>query len=200
MTDPDEFARALSSLAAALTSLSVTWAVGGPLASAAYGEPRATNDIDVIALLDERTARELAKALEPNFYTDSDVAVAAARTRGSFNIIDNRSFIKIDVFVPATGPMGTGQLSRRRILESVGGVSAVPVLGPEDVVLQKLRWFDLGGGVSERQWRDILSVLRGVGDDLDHAYLDGVASQSGLQTLLNRARLGAAEAAAKGPP
>jgi hypothetical protein len=188
MTDAGELGSVLAALAAALEALSVTWAIGGSLASAAHGEPRATNDIDVIAILDERTVAGLIKLLANDFYADPVTALEAVRSRGSFNLIDSRSFIKVDVFIPARGPLGTGQLDRRQTLEILPGVRALPILGPEDTVLQKLRWFRLGGEVSERQWRDIVSVLRTTGALLDDAYLGGVAHAAGLSSLLDRAR------------
>jgi hypothetical protein len=101
MTDPEEIARALRALAKAFDALAVRWAIGGSLASSAHGEPRATNDVDVIALLSEEAARTFVASLGADFYADSDVAADAARRRSCFNVIDNRSFIKIDVFVPA---------------------------------------------------------------------------------------------------
>lgn len=188
MTDPDEMKLAVAALAAALDAMAVVWAVGGSIASAAYGEPRATNDIDVVALLSEPQARELVERLGDDFYADADAAADAARRRGSFNVIDKRSFIKLDVFVPASGALGAGQLDRRVRLDVFPGTAPIPTLGPEDVVLQKLRWYQLGGGVSDRQWRDIVSVLRGMRGDLDEEYLDAVAAGGGLGQLLVRAR------------
>jgi hypothetical protein len=188
MTDPGELARTLDAIATALDALGITWAIGGSLASSAHGEPRATNDVDVIALLDEPAARKLGTLLGPDFYIDDDVARAAVRARSSFNVIDKRSFIKIDIFVPAAGPLGTGQLARARRLDVLPGIAALPVLGPEDVVLQKLRWYSVGGEVSDRQWRDIVAVLRQCAAELDHAYLDSVAGASNLAVLLERAR------------
>lgn len=188
MTDPGEIGRALVALARAFDALSVRWAIGGSIASAAHGEPRSTNDVDVIALLTEATARKLVELLGADFYADADAAADAARRRSSFNVIENRSFIKIDVFVPAPGPLGAGQLDRLQMLEIVPGVGELPILGPEDVILQKLRWYSLGGGVSDRQWRDIVSVLRITGDAMDLKYLDGVALDEGLAALLARAR------------
>ncbi|HMR10313.1 MAG TPA: hypothetical protein PKA88_31265 [Polyangiaceae bacterium] len=168
MTDPDELAQALLTLAAAFEAMGVTWAIGGSLASAAHGEPRSTNDVDVIARLDEKSARLLTERLQPTFYADESSAVEAVRGRGSFNVIDNRSILKIDIFVPADGPLGVGQLDRRRLLELFTGVPAFPVLGPEDTVLQKLRWYQLGGEISDRQWRDITSVLRHAATEIDN--------------------------------
>ncbi len=185
MTEIDELVATLSALIAGFERVGADWAVGGSLASTAYGEPRATNDIDVVANLDESSARDLASALDGQFFVDAQSAAKAARDFDSFNIIDQRSFMKVDVFVPRPGAMGRGQLDRRRTLELVGGVE-VPVLGPEDIVLQKLRWYRLTGETSDRQWRDVLAVLRSGG--LDDDYLNTVAGGAGLSPLLARAR------------
>ncbi|MBL8742784.1 MAG: hypothetical protein JNK04_16865 [Myxococcales bacterium] len=141
----------------------------------------------MIAILDEAGARRLAALLGPDFYADTDAALGAVRARGSFNVIDKRSFLKVDVFVPPAGPMGAGQLDRRQLLEVLPGVPALPVLAPEDVVLQKLRWYKLGGEVSDRQWRDIVAVLRQSQHGLDSQYLTSVAAGAGLGALLERA-------------
>jgi len=188
VTDPNEIAVALVAIADAFDVLAVTWAIGGSLASAAHGEPRATNDVDVVATLTPQSARQFAAQLGEAFYADPDVAAEAARSLSSFNVIDNRSFIKIDVFIPAPGPLGAGQLDRRQLLPVFQGVRPLPILGPEDVVLQKLRWYELGGGVSDRQWRDIVSVLRIGAASIDQVYLTEVAAHGGLTTLLDRAR------------
>jgi hypothetical protein len=188
MTDPDEMRRALAELAAVLDEMLVVWAVGGSLASAAYGEPRATNDIDLIATLSESQARDLVARLGPSYYADGDAAADAARRKSCFNVIDKRSFIKLDVFIPPAGRLGAGQLDRRVKLDIFSGMGAVPVLGPEDVVLQKLRWFQIGGEVSDRQWRDIISVLRGVGREMDAAYMEDVCQKENLGELLLRAQ------------
>jgi hypothetical protein len=188
MTDPDELGLAVATLADILDAMSVCWAVGGSIASAAYGEPRATNDVDIIALLTEDQARSVVAKLGTGFYADADAAADAVRRRSCFNVIDNRSFIKIDVFVPAPGPMGAGQLDRRCELDVFPGARPVPVLGPEDTVLQKLRWYRTGGEVSDRQWRDIVAVLRGVGSRLDDGYLEKISAIGDLTELLERAR------------
>ena len=188
MTDPNELARTLQALGAALDGLGVRWAVGGSLASAAHGEPRATNDIDVIALLDQGSARALCAALDGAFYADVDTALEAVRARRSFNVIDKSTFFKVDIFVPAPGPMGAGQLDRCRVMDVLLTAPPFPVLSAEDIVLQKLRWYAVGGEVSDKQWRDIVSVLRFGGTDIDQGYLDSVAQVAGLADLLARAR------------
>jgi hypothetical protein len=192
VTDPEELARALGAIADALDALGATWAIGGSLASAVHGEPRATNDIDIIARLSEASARQLAVRLGPDFYADPDVMAEGARARSSFNVVDTRSFIKIDVFVPPRGPLGEGQLERRVTLSVIPGLRDLPVLGAEDVVLQKLRWYQAEGRTSDRQWRDIVAVLRTGGDRLRADYLEEVAGTGGLGELLARARRDAA--------
>jgi len=169
--------------AEALDDLGAPWAVCGSLASTTYGEPRAANDIDVVAALSVPQARRVAAALSGAFYADEDMAVEAARRNGSFNIIHEKTFLKVGIFFPPPGPMGRGQLDRRRRLELMPGVE-VPVLGPEDTVLQELRWFVKTGETSDRQWRDLLSVARAVA--LDRTFLDERAAGAGLTRLLER--------------
>lgn len=192
MTDPLELGATAARIAEVLDALGVRWAIGGSVASASYGEPRATNDLDVISVMSERQVRGLVARLGEDFYVNEDVAADAARRRASFNIIDNLSLVKIDIFLPPPGRMGTGQLERARLVPAFAGVRPVPILGPEDVILQKLRWFQQGGEVSERQWRDLVSVLTITAGHLDHGYLESVAQEAGLLDLLARARADAA--------
>lgn len=103
----------------------------------------------------------------------------------SFNVIDQRTVIKVDVFVPPPGPMGEGQLDRRRKAEFDEGLEYF-VLSREDTILQKLRWYELGDRISERQWRDIVGLLR-VQAPLDREYLESTARTAGLEALLTQA-------------
>ena len=58
---------------------------------------------------------------------------------------------------------------------------------PEDLVLQKLNWYREGGGVSDRQWRDVIGVIKTQGSRLDLVYLHLWAGRKGLADLLVRA-------------
>jgi hypothetical protein len=53
-------------------------------------------------------------------------------------------------------------------------------------VLHKLAWYEAGGRVSERQWLDILGLLKIRGNTLDRAYLDEWARKLGLASLLTQ--------------
>ena len=62
---------------------------------------------------------------------------------------------------------------------------------PEDTVLAKLEWFRLGGETSERQWWDVVGILR-VTEGADHAYLRRWAAALSVADLLERALADAA--------
>ena len=61
-------------------------------------------------------------------------------------------------------------------------------MAAEDSVLLKLEWFRIGNEVSDRQWTDIINVMRTQGDALDRAYLDRWSAEIGVKDLLDRAR------------
>lgn len=118
---------------------------------------------------------------------DADVIREAITACRSFNVLDEQTFVKIDVFVPPQGPLGEGQLLRRRQLVLGEGASTW-VLGPEDVLLQKLAWYRLGGEQSDKQWRDICAILRVSKSRLDLDYVGAIATGAGLTSLLERAQ------------
>ena len=110
----------------------------------------------------------------------------AIAQRHSFNLIHLDSMFKVDIFLPA-GPFGQQQL-RRRTAERLDSESdsRLWVLSPEDVILAKLEWFRQGGEVSERQWRDVVGVVKAQ-PALDEAYLREWAGVLGVADLLRRA-------------
>lgn len=166
----------------------VPYVVGGSFASSLHGEPRSTNDVDVVADLDAASARRLVESLGSAFYADADVAAAAAASGGSFNVIHVESAVKVDVFVVGNDPLDRERLRRRErvTIESEAGDAQLYIDTPEDVVLRKLEWYRRSGQTSERQWRDVLAVLR-VQRSLDREYLDKWADRLGLSDLLARA-------------
>src|SRR5581483_10785947 len=75
---------------------------------------------------------------------------------------------------------------------ALAGLLFTPTLPPQprlfeqDVILRKLEWYRRGGEASERQWRDVLAVLR-VQQHLDETYLRRWAERLGVSDLLTRA-------------
>jgi hypothetical protein len=168
-----------------LDALGVTWLVGGSVASSILGEPRATSDVDLVADLRGRHVGPLFAALVETYYIDEEATKAAVKTRGAFNVIQLASMTKVDIYCSADEPLAREEL-RRRIFVDVDG-QRVPCASAEDIILQKLMWFLAGGGVSDRQWRDIRGVIRVQGDKLDHAYMETHAGPHGVLDLLRRA-------------
>ncbi len=188
VTPPDPVALALI-LARILERLGVPYCIGGSVASSVYGEVRTTLDVDVVADLDPEHIDALVAAVESDFHVVDEAIHRAVRERSSFNLIHEETLVKADVYVPPDDPTHREQFarSRRVALRSEPG-SEVELVSPEDVVIHKLRWYEMGGRVSDRQWRDILGVLKVQGASLDLAYLERTATILGLSELLARAR------------
>ncbi|MGH9938829.1 MAG: hypothetical protein ACREAM_21520 [Blastocatellia bacterium] len=159
------------------------------MASSIYGTPRSTQDVDFVAELKEEQIVALVAALEAEFYIDSAVVRRAVRSRRSFNVIHLDTMYKADIFVLGADRHAQEEKQRRRI-ERLGPGPDAPTAyfcSAEDVVLQKLLWFRKGAGVSERQWNDLLSVLKVQANALDYDYLNRWATELGVADLLVRA-------------
>jgi hypothetical protein len=167
-----------------LDALGIAHSIGGSIASSFAGEPRSTVDIDVVAALAATDVAAFVAALSPDFYVDEDAVRRAVRGHTSVNLIDNATMFKVDVFI-AGGTVVDAEQLQRRLVVAVGDGMELPIHTPEDILLQKLRWFRLGGEVSDRQWRDILAIVRVQGERLDRAYLDRQAARLGVEDLLD---------------
>jgi hypothetical protein len=184
MSEPD-LLTALVPVIDTLETLGLRYQVGGSVASSVCGMARATLDVD----LKTDHVRPFSAALEPRFYVDEEMIKLALRERSSFNLIHLETMLKVDVFLPAERAYDEEALQRGRFdtLVDEPGARKVFVASPEDVVLRKLEWFRLGGETSERQWSDLLGVLRVQGATLDLNYLRRWASELDVQDLLDSA-------------
>ena len=175
-------------IAEVLERLGVPYLVGGSLASSFHGVPRATQDVDLVAALGAEHVPALLAALEGRFYHDADTIREAVRDRTSFNVIHLDTLFKVDIFVAKQDPATRQELDRRqRIAVGTDPTRELVVASAEDVVAQKLYWFRLGDGVSDRQWSDALGVLKVAAENLDLAYLRRTAMLLGVEDLLEKA-------------
>lgn len=180
--------RVLLRVASILDRLGIAYLVGGSMASSILGEPRATVDLDLALRLPRERVDPLVAALEGEFYVDRDAALDAVRRRASFNAIHQETALKVDLFVLGESSFDREQLGRRRAtLVSEESDARVFVSSAEDLVLRKLDWYRSGGGMSDRQWRDVLGVLKVQAGRLDLGYLRRWAGSLGLSELLERA-------------
>lgn len=172
-------------LAGVLEKLGIRYLVGGSVASSIWGEPRSTMDLDVMIDADLDAVTRLVTSLEDEFYVDQNDARAAVAHRSSFNAIHLGSSLKIDFFVAHDAQLERNQFERRRPVALPAGT--VDFYAPEDLIVRKLIWFRDGNEQSDRQWRDVLGILRVSGHRIDHTYLHRAALQAGVAKLLERA-------------
>ena len=171
----------------ALEEFGVSYHIGGSVASSIYGIPRLTIDIDIISNLHQEHVRPLVTRLQEDYYIDEDMIRDAIRHRSSFNIIHLDTMLKVDVYIPKLRPFDQEELHRVQQEVLLEGARPFYVASPEGTVLYKLEWYKMGGEVSDRQWNDILGVLKVQGTHLDMAYLQRWAAVLQVSDLLERA-------------
>ncbi len=172
----------------ALEKLGVRYAVGGSLSSSLHGVMRSTLDVDIVADLRLEHIQPLVAVLSKEFYADDEMMRDAIEHRSSFNLIHYETSFKVDIFIPKSRAFDQMQLERRTTsVVTTEPEHSLYVTSPEDVVLSKLEWYRMGGEVSDRQWRDILGVLKTKSGNLDLAYLHAWAKELKVADLLERA-------------
>jgi len=169
-----------------LDELGVPYVLGGSLASSLVGEPRATADVDLAIRIDAVRIHALVRALEDEFYVSEEAAQEAVRRRASFKLVHLESVQKVDFFVLGDDFLDRRQLERRERVRVRDDVE-LWIGSVTDQVLRKLRWYRAGGETSDRQWRDVVGMLRVQRDRLDLAGLRAEADELGLGELYERA-------------
>jgi hypothetical protein len=173
---------------AALEQLGIPYFIGGSLASTLHGMVRTTQDSDIVAAMTMENILPFLQSLQGEFFMDGELIAEAVARRASFNIIHRESAFKVDVFIPSERPFIKKQFARARMetLSADPEVRAM-VATAEDTLLAKLEWYRMGGEQSERQWRDVLGVLKVQAGTLDLEYLRTTAGELKVEDLLERA-------------
>ncbi len=169
-------------------NLHINYHIGGSYASSIHGIPRQTQDIDIVADMSLELVEDLASEIQDEFYVDRDMIKQAINERISFNLVHLSSGIKIDIFICGDQEFDKEEFSRhqRQALDMMSE-HFVYVKTAEDILLRKLQWYRLGGEVSDRQWNDILGIIRTQSTLLDRQYLVRWAKTLGVNDLLEQA-------------
>ena len=187
MTRPEPI-RVTLSVTEALESLDIPYLIGGSLASTVHGIGRATMDADILADLQREHLAPFVQSLGGDFFVDEEAVQIAVSQRASFNIIHKETMFKVDVFIQKGGEFDRAQLERRvNELIDTDPERRAYFASPEDIILAKLDWYRMGGGVSDRQWQDVINVIRVQGERLDADYLRKWAAHLQVEHLLERA-------------
>lgn len=168
--------------------LGIPYYLGGSLASSAFGIPRSTLDADIVADIKSEQVVYMEKLLKREFYIDTEMINHAILHKSSFNLIHLEMLFKIDIFILKDRPFDR-QVFIRRVQRAVSEDASQKLFfaAPEDIILHKLEWYKAGGEVSDRQWNDVLGILKVQGTHLDMSYLNKWAKGLGISDLLKKA-------------
>jgi hypothetical protein len=167
-------------------SINIPYFVSGGVASSIHGEARSTRDLDLVVSVQGASVDLLVQTLEvAGFYCPAGAVedLKLGRER-MLNITHTETIANADLYLMDNSPFAVSQMSRRRLLD-VEGMPQFWVASPEDTILQKLRWGR--GSQSEKQWRDVLGILKLQETGLDYGYLTEWAEYLGLVDTFSQA-------------
>ena len=177
MSEQREFLRRLIDL---LDQAQIPYMVAGSLASSFHGNPRATNDVDLVIAPTEAQFRHFLDSLSDDCYVSREAAFGAFSRESAFNVIDTRTQWKADLRVRQNRPFSMEEFERRR--KAVVLDTDVWMVSAEDVILSKLEW--AGQSESRQQLQDVLGVMRVQYEHLDREYLLRWADELGVRDRL----------------
>lgn len=169
-----------------LEECGINYLIGGSLGSSIHGIPRATLDADLVTDINSVQVEQLLDKLKAEFMIDADMIYDAIKRHGCFNVIHLKTMFKVDIFIIKNTPYDIMEFNRRKPELLSDANTLVNVATPEDIVLNKLLWYQDGGGVSDRQWEDAKGVLKVQGASLDYQYLEHWAELLGIKELMDR--------------
>lgn len=184
--DDDLLNPALEPIALWLSLRRIPWFVGGSVASSWHGARRSTVDVDIVVDLAAADAEPLVSAMQADYYVSSFAAIEAVSRRTCFNLVHYATSCKVDLFVSRNRPFDRSALARTARGSLVKNGTEYPISSLEDILLAKLEWFRLGNEVSERQWDDLLQLVKLAGAELDQSYLERFSRDLSVSDLLDR--------------
>lgn len=185
MSEALELAGVIHAVVEALERAALNYYVSGSVASSMRGTWRATNDIDFVVALPEAKVDAFIADLAERFVVDRAQARDAIAAGTSFNLIDRVTYLKVDVF-PLVTAFDEMAAARADAVILPGMSGALRVAATEDLILAKLRWYQLGDEQSEVQRRDIAGLVTLNRDTLDLTHLRHWAAPLGVTHLLDQ--------------
>lgn len=171
----------LQEIVEVLEHLQIPYLVTGAVASIAYGEPRLTNDIDIVATIEEQHIKGLISAFpSDHFYISEDMIKDAIHHHGQFNIIHPASGLKVDVIIKQNTPFDDSRFRRIKRIYPAESYQA-NFAAPEDVIIKKMEYYREGG--SEKHLRDITGILKVSGEAVDRNYISEWSRRLGLTEI-----------------
>jgi hypothetical protein len=168
--------------AAPLESIGVPYMVTGATAAIIYGQPRVTNDLDVVLELAATDIERLRAAFpESDYHVPSvdEIAIELARaSRAHFNLIHFATGLKADFYPAGADPLHRWAMPRRRRVPHAS--AAISVAPPEYVILRKLEYFREGR--SSKHATDIRAILEMSGDQIERTILLDWIARLGLES------------------
>jgi len=178
----------LRRLIQALDEAEIPYMVAGSVGSSFHGQPRATNDVDIVIAPAEAQLHNFVQSLGKDYYVSPDAVRGAFERKSAFNVIDNRTGSKADFVIRKERAFSREEFQRRRNVKVMG--LDIWIVSPEDAILSKLEWAQ--NSASDRQFQDALGVAMVQGDGLDKDYLRKWAKElqveSSLEQLLKQAK------------
>jgi hypothetical protein len=183
---PLDIAAFLKLVLETLEASGVQYLIGGAIAEWAWGEPRATQDLDIVIKLPIKSIGRFSKELEKRgMLVPTDIildTMMEERADIPLNAIHMYSGLKADLYIMRDGDALRQSAFQRRILVDYGpSIGEVYVHSPEDLILYKLMYLGLSG--QPKHARDIAAILLANKGKLDLDYIDKWIDQFGLGAM-----------------
>jgi hypothetical protein len=188
---PLDIADFLKLVIEALEAAGVEYLIGGAIAEWAWGEPRATQDLDLVVKIPIKAINKLSKELEKrDMLIPAEIildSILEERADIPLNAIHMHSGFKADLYPVREGDeLRQSAFQRRDLVDYGPPIGKVYIHSPEDLILYKLIYFGLSQ--QSKHSRDIAAILKSKKNELDLNYIEGWVTRLGLTSIWKEMR------------